>query len=347
MPPRILVAFATAWIVLGAQTDDEQAVRVRLEALRQAEVAGDTKTIGELQDIDFHDRNQEGLTYTATERLTLYKSFQPKEVVYENLEVRVVGPAALVTGIKRETSRRGGIQTLLITQMWTKRSEGWKVSVIYQSHDPAAGHRIPQGWIGPNIGAGIVAGLDTEVKRSGKSSAFMSTTYRPGTPNGALYQRLDAKVYEGKRVRLTGYARGHMEGSSGAFMSCLDADRFTAVETSSHDISYTLSPDWNEFSLVLDVPAGATALTFGFWITGHGQVWLDDWKLEIVGKDVPSTERSQTEQDRLQTDRTRAARKDFRTKYPESAALSDLQYRRQTGGPRAEPTNLDFETRGQ
>jgi biopolymer transport protein ExbD len=47
--------------------------------------------------------------------------------------------------------------------------------------------------------------------------------------------------------------------------------------------------DWAQYSVVLDVPANAGALAYGFFVDGTGQVWVSGAKIEEVGEDVPST----------------------------------------------------------
>ena len=43
------------------------------------------------------------------------------------------------------------------------------------------------------------------------------------------------------------------------------------------------------YEIVLDVPADATGISFGTLLSGPGEVWLNDVKLEVVGQDVPTT----------------------------------------------------------
>jgi hypothetical protein len=47
--------------------------------------------------------------------------------------------------------------------------------------------------------------------------------------------------------------------------------------------------DWQEVSLVLDVPSGATNFAFGSGITGTGKVWVGPITIEEVDKTVPTT----------------------------------------------------------
>jgi hypothetical protein len=47
--------------------------------------------------------------------------------------------------------------------------------------------------------------------------------------------------------------------------------------------------DWQEASVVLDVPAGASALAYGFFVQGGGKMWVNGQTIEEVGSDVPTT----------------------------------------------------------
>jgi hypothetical protein len=43
------------------------------------------------------------------------------------------------------------------------------------------------------------------------------------------------------------------------------------------------------YSIVLDVPTAATRIVFGTILAGKGQVWADDFKLDIVDNRIAST----------------------------------------------------------
>ena len=47
--------------------------------------------------------------------------------------------------------------------------------------------------------------------------------------------------------------------------------------------------DWHEAAVVLDVPEDAVAVSFGALLVGAGTLWVDDFVLEAVGKDVAVT----------------------------------------------------------
>ena len=47
--------------------------------------------------------------------------------------------------------------------------------------------------------------------------------------------------------------------------------------------------DWQEYSVVLDVPKEATSLNFGFFLAGKGQMWVNGVNIQRVSTDVPTT----------------------------------------------------------
>lgn len=49
------------------------------------------------------------------------------------------------------------------------------------------------------------------------------------------------------------------------------------------------SIDWARHEIVLDVPKESGDIAFGVLLAGTGQVWVDDFRFEVVGNDVPTT----------------------------------------------------------
>ncbi|MDQ3927669.1 MAG: hypothetical protein M3328_00835, partial [Chloroflexota bacterium] len=47
--------------------------------------------------------------------------------------------------------------------------------------------------------------------------------------------------------------------------------------------------DWQKYELVLDIPGQASHLDVGAIITGNGTAWVDDFTIEEVGREVPTT----------------------------------------------------------
>lgn len=47
------------------------------------------------------------------------------------------------------------------------------------------------------------------------------------------------------------------------------------------------SMDWTERNIVLDIPTDSVSLNFGFYLRGNGTAWASNFKIDIVGEDVP------------------------------------------------------------
>jgi hypothetical protein len=53
----------------------------------------------------------------------------------------------------------------------------------------------------------------------------------------------------------------------------------------------TGTTDWQKCEVVLDVPPDSVSMSAGFMLQSRsGQVWADDFQLEVVDRDVPTTD---------------------------------------------------------
>jgi hypothetical protein len=109
---------------------------------------------------------------------------------------------------------------------------------------------------------------------------------------GGMMQTAAADNFVGKRVRLNAWVKteeandggGHLwlriDGQERGQMLGFDNMDNRAVKGSS---------DWQEASVVLDVPAGSSALAYGFFVQGGGKMWVSGQTIQEVGPDVPTT----------------------------------------------------------
>jgi hypothetical protein len=138
-------------------------------------------------------------------------------------------------------------------------------------------------------------GLDRQVLHGGKASGSLSVPIsdEAGT-SVSFYQPVLGDEYREKRVRFSAFVKTHetsnAEARSGAglFLSAFGRDRFLAAANMS-DRMVKGTTDWTRYEEVLDVPKDTVLLRVGITLRGPGQLWLDDVRMEIVGKDVPTT----------------------------------------------------------
>ena len=112
---------------------------------------------------------------------------------------------------------------------------------------------------------------------------------------GALYQELDAVAYRGKRLRLQANLR--TEGVVGAATIWLQVDRNRSrdvlvldnLEERSIDGPLTGTQGWTTRHVVLDVPAEAVVVRYGFYLRGSGAAWAGDFTLREAEADEAVT----------------------------------------------------------
>ena len=138
-----------------------------------------------------------------------------------------------------------------------------------------------------------LVGVDSTQTWGGMPSAYVQslTPTVEGGFGGAM-QTTSAESYAGKRVRLSGWLKseeaneggGHLwlriDGQERGQMLGFDNMQNRAVKGTT---------DWQEASVVLDVPQGASALAYGFFVSGGGKLWVNGQRIEVVGPEVPTT----------------------------------------------------------
>jgi hypothetical protein len=154
--------------------------------------------------------------------------------------------------------------------------------------------KAPAGW-GKN-GAkpdSYVVGVDATQSWGGMPSAYVeSLTPQVEGGFGGMMQTTSAENYVGKRVRLSGWIKTEDANEGGGHL-WLRVDGETRGQSLQFDNmdnrAVKGTSDWQEASVVLDVPAGSTALAYGFFVAGGGKMWVNGQKIEEVGSDVPTT----------------------------------------------------------
>lgn len=110
---------------------------------------------------------------------------------------------------------------------------------------------------------------------------------------GHLMQSVIAGRYRGGRVRLTASLRTE-DADLGSLWLRVDRApgqllRFDNLMDRDQDGAIRGTTGWTERSIVLDVPADAASLYYGFFLKGFGRSFARDFRLETVGDDVVPT----------------------------------------------------------
>ncbi len=102
-------------------------------------------------------------------------------------------------------------------------------------------------------------------------------------------QEVSAGAYRGQRLQLTARVKANdVQGWAGVWMR-LDAPGHMIVLDNMRERPIMGDTEWQEYSVVLDVPSAASGIAYGVLLQGAGRVWIDEFSLQIVDVGVPVT----------------------------------------------------------
>ena len=132
-------------------------------------------------------------------------------------------------------------------------------------------------------------GYDTAITYGSSASGYIRSRVQESPGYGSLLQTIAARHYRGTRVRLSAFLKTDRAERAQMWMR-IDAahDRVLGFDNMS-DRPLSKTTDWTRYEIVLDVPADATSIVFGYLLRGSGTIWADGFKLERVDTGVPLT----------------------------------------------------------
>ena len=133
------------------------------------------------------------------------------------------------------------------------------------------------------------ASLDNTVFTEGKTSVLLQSDTANGNEFGTLMQSILPGDFRGQRVRLTADIKSENASQVMPWMR-VDGPRGRVLQFDNNDDQFLSGTvDWTPYEIVLDVPEESTGIFFGLIVGRTGKGWIDNVQLEIVGKDVPTT----------------------------------------------------------
>jgi hypothetical protein len=141
---------------------------------------------------------------------------------------------------------------------------------------------VPPGWAlaGTNPAHYLVA-VDHRDTSAGGASASLTSRSGQADGFGTLMQQIKADVYRGKHVRFTARIKTRdVDGRATLWLRVDGPGNVEVLDNMTAPKRYLQgNNDWVENSLVLDVPDGALAISYGVGLHGNGKVWLNEVKL--------------------------------------------------------------------
>lgn len=148
---------------------------------------------------------------------------------------------------------------------------------------------LPAGWLqtgNAKTCAGSVIAVD-----GAPSPKVFNIDCKPGTEGfSTLMQQIGSADYAGKRVRLSAQVHGDQIGAwAGLWMRADSGQRPGTAFDNMSDRPLRGSFGWRPAEVVLDIPADATTLSFGFLLEGTGQLRATQFQLDVVPASTPTT----------------------------------------------------------
>lgn len=132
----------------------------------------------------------------------------------------------------------------------------------------------------------FLAGVDPAT--DGRDAQFLLSKTSDPNAVGVLSQSIPAQDYLGQRVRFRARLRTRdLSNWGGLWMRVDGSDGKQLGFYNSQDKPIKGSTDWQERSVVLDVPPGAARIMVGVIGAGTGQIWMEPLDFGTVGREVP------------------------------------------------------------
>ncbi len=132
-------------------------------------------------------------------------------------------------------------------------------------------------------------GVEQNAERGGKVAFLKSKTAKVKDGFGTIMQTFDAKMFLGKKVKLTGFIKSKdIKGWAGMWMRVDDAKGSVSFDNM-QDRPIKGNTEWIKYEIVLNVPENSKTINYGVLVRNSGQVWIDNLSFETVGSAEGST----------------------------------------------------------
>jgi carboxyl-terminal processing protease len=147
------------------------------------------------------------------------------------------------------------------------------------------GNGLFPGWQygGRDISAYIIEADAQTMSEGAQSLTIHSASAAPEAWAGA-WQRVAVGIYEGQQIRLTAQVKtDSVSGEASAGLEYNGRHFYKSPRDLATSPVFTGTNDWTTVELFLDLAEGTETIHFFFALTGAGQIWVDDVRLEAVG----------------------------------------------------------------
>jgi hypothetical protein len=155
---------------------------------------------------------------------------------------------------------------------------------------------VPKGWfVAGSDPDSYTMSVDKGSGQNGKNAATIKSTEKKIKGFGTLMQDCLPDQYLGKRVKFSAMIKTENVSDWAGLWLRLDEKLtndclgFDNMKNGKADRSIKGTTEWTNYEIVLDVPEEVGNMAFGALLSGTGQIWFDELKMEIVDSTVPVT----------------------------------------------------------
>lgn len=216
------------------------------------------------------------------------RSFTIK-TIFSNLEHDFYNSGAVSQNVKTSTFRDAILEMFNLKKNTMKKLSFLSIILILVTLGLTKSEMQAQtinGWTkGESKPKTYEMGLDNSVTKNGKKCAYLKSVDVKSKGYGTIVQRCDAKLYLGKKIKMTGYVKAkNVINWSGMWLRVDSKYHQNALSFDNmEDRAIKGTTDWVKCEIVLNVPEESATLNFGVLLEGAGKVWFDRVSFEVIG----------------------------------------------------------------
>jgi hypothetical protein len=148
-----------------------------------------------------------------------------------------------------------------------------------------ANRALPDNWNQGGNGYGVK--IDSSEKKSGNNSLLLESPPEWSENLFGVAVLVIPASYEGAEIELSGFLKlkNVSDGFAGLWMR-IDGDDGTLQFNNMQSLGLKGSSDWTRYSFKLPIPKEGNKIFIGALLTGKGQLWVDDLRVLVDGKDI-------------------------------------------------------------
>ncbi|UKJ83525.1 helix-turn-helix transcriptional regulator (plasmid) [Priestia megaterium] len=166
-----------------------------------------------------------------------------------------------------------------------------KKVILFEEEVVMENSLLPKGWMPSGTDPqDYEMGVDYKTAHQGKASGYIMSKKDDARGFATMMQVFKATMYKGERLRLSGFIKTEDVVNWAGLWMRIDGEYEEVLSFDNmQDRPLKGTTNWNQYSIVLDVPKESTVISFGILLYGKGKVWVDGIVFDTVEDSIPTT----------------------------------------------------------